>query len=100
MRVKPHQLSPLDPAGDTVADGSYVVEVVGGVATGLAEAPAAGVQSVTEGTGVNVDNTDPLNPVVALESRWYVLTSVVAGEPVLVWDGDSLELVYTEVPLT
>jgi hypothetical protein len=55
---------------------------------------------VTEGTGVNVDNTDPLNPVVALESRWYVLTSVVAGEPVLVWDGDSLELVYTEVPLT
>jgi hypothetical protein len=85
----------LDATG--LPDGQYRLEVVSG--KGYAWVPAVdGVQSVGQGTRINVDNTDPDNPVVSLASELYVLTSTLGTDPVQVWDNDD-QLVYTEVSL-
>lgn len=35
MRIRPHQIAPLDSAGDPVGDGAYTLDVVDGVVVGL-----------------------------------------------------------------
>lgn len=69
--------------------------------TGLQAALDTKLESVVEGDGVLVDDTDPLNPIVSIApatSALLPLTTVVGGVPGLVWDANN-ELVLTEVPL-
>lgn len=71
MRLRPHQIDPLDAAAATVADGTYVLDVEGGLVAGL----------IT--TGVAATHLIPL-------------TTSINGVPELVWDADN-QLVMTEV---
>ena len=90
----------LDAAG--LPDGQYRLEVING--KGHAWVPAVdGVQSVVEGTRIDVDDTDPDNPVVSLATELFVLTYVVWDGSnwvtEIVADGGSHELMYMEVPI-
>jgi hypothetical protein len=71
------RLSPRAMMGDPAND-DYVLTTVGGVPVWL---PTQGVQSVTQGAGVTVDNTDPKNPrvsstgggaIAGFDRRWNV----------------------------
>lgn len=89
----------LDATG--LADGHYVINVVGGKVTGWVAAPAGVVAAVVPGSGISVDNTDPTHPIVAVvpaTTRFVPLTTVVGGEPCVVWDSND-EIVWTEIPL-
>lgn len=85
----------LDVAG--LPDGQYVLDVLSGKAVAWVPSTGTGIQSIQEGTRIAVDDTDPDNPIVSLASELYVLTTVIDGNPTLVWD--ETELVYTEVSL-
>lgn len=91
----------LDAEG--LSDGQYVVDVVAGKVAGWVAVPPSGVESVTEGARIGVDNTDPANPVVSLKTEQYLLSFVVwdgtdwVSE--IVADGGSHELMYLEVPI-
>lgn len=93
MRPGPHQIGTTGAADGDVLAYDAATDEYGPQAPG-----ASGVESVSEGPRINVDNTDPANPVVALATELYVLTSVLGTDPVPVWDGDN-QLVYTEVPI-
>lgn len=92
-------LHPRGLDGDGEADGRYAVQITGGEVTGWTPLTDNLVASIQEGTRIRVDATDPENPIVSLASEQYVLTTVVDGAPVLVWDPTTLTLVYMEVSL-
>lgn len=79
------------PAG---TPDDYVPQVSGGALV-LGPVPSTGVESVTAGSNVTVNNTDPANPVVSA-SVLEPLTTEIGGVPAGVWDDDN-KLVMTEV---
>lgn len=68
-RLHPLGIDPVDNAGDLVADGTYVLEVVDGRVVGFAAATGGSgvVETIVEGDHITVDATDPANPVVSAE---------------------------------
>ena len=72
-----------------VTEETIEVVVTGGVGPAGPPGPpgSGGVMSVTAGTGISVDNTDPANPVVSATST-AVVESVTAGTGVLVDNTD------------
>ena len=88
-RLNPRGIKPSTTDGDSL-------QTIGGVAA-WGPAAASGVESVSAGTGITVDNTDPANPIVAAIPviQLVPLTTVIGGVPDLVWDADN-QLVFTE----
>lgn len=83
----------LDAAG--LANGQYVINVVGGKVTGWTTVPVAGVATVAAGTYIQVDATDPHNPIVTAMVPMTTITETGGVE--IVFDSDG-EIVYTEAP--
>lgn len=85
----------LDPNG---GDPGQIPTINGdGTEVGWADPSGGGtgsVESVVAGTHVDVDDTDPANPIV---SAYVPLTTVVDGVPDLVWDEDN-NLITTKGP--
>ena len=67
------------------------VPVVDGGSLVYAPVPSTGVESVTGGSNVTVDNTDPQNPVVSVKI-FAPLTTEVGGAPDFVWDDDNQQV--------
>lgn len=85
-RLDPRGVKPSDTEGD-------VMTTTGGVA-GWGAPPASGVESVTAGTYIEVDATDPAHIIV---TAMVPMTTTVGGVPQLVFDDDG-HLIYTEAP--
>jgi hypothetical protein len=81
--------------GEGLSDGQYVIDVVDGKVTGWVPVPDAGVTSVVAGTYIQVDDTDPQNPIVTAMVPMTTLNS--SGLPEIVFDSDG-HIVYTEAP--
>lgn len=116
-KVKVWQLDPTEGTPGQVAkindDGTEAewADETGGGITGLTSvddsvtitdngdgtldlAAAGGMVSIVAGTHIDVDATDPANPVI---SAYVPLTTVVDGVPDLVWDADN-NLITTKGP--
>lgn len=85
-RLNPRGVKPSSTNGD-------VLTTTGGVAA-WGVPPASGVQTVTAGTYIKVDATDPAHIIV---TAMVPLTTTVGGVPQLVFDDDG-HLIYTEAP--
>lgn len=109
MRLKPHQVDPLDDAGDAVADGTYGVEVVDGKVTGLVIGPGgptgpAGPTGPTGATGATgaTGPTGPTGPTGATGATGAAGPGV-SGTPSVpntpAYNGTTLAYVASSVPV-